>query len=128
MLGVGVALVLLYAAGVNHKSYPPRRKWYQSPVFYLTAVISVSLAALYKLSLIQAYGNDTDAWLILNRANGPQDFWVQDGPESPIFYHIMQPLEGIAILVALIGLFYLLDHFARRLLRTEGYLTTGAGL
>lgn len=114
LLGAGLALVLLYSAGVNNKSYPPKTHWYKSPAFYVAAVLAVFYAVLYRLSLIQTYaGNDSNAWFVLNKSEGKEAYW-RNLTGSEIVYHVLQPLEGFLLLVALLLLFYALDFFARK--------------
>ncbi len=113
LLGAGFALVLLYAAGVNNKSYPSKSAWYKSPVLYITAILAFFTGALFKLSLIQTYAGSENAWLVLNKADGPEEYW-RNLTGSEIVYHVMPPLEGVALIALLLALFFMLDVYARK--------------
>ncbi|MDZ4844016.1 MAG: VanZ family protein [Chitinophagales bacterium] len=119
MLGAGFALVLLYAAGVNNKSYPSKIKIYKSPVLYIAAIFVVFTGVLFKMSLIQTYAGNEKAWFVLSKAEGPEKFW-RNLPDCEIVYHVLRPQEGIALLVLLLALFFLFDVLARKQLSNSG--------
>lgn len=119
MLGAGFALVVLYAAGVNNKTLPPKIRWYQSGVFYLGAGIATVVGAMYKLAFIQTYSENENAWLTLKKVEYPEPFW-RNLPDSDIVYHVMEPLEGLCVLALLLGLLFALDYFARRSITSAG--------
>lgn len=118
-LGAGFMLVMLFAAGANNHSYPLKIRWYQSPVFCLSVLLTAAITTLYKLSLMQSYsGNNDRAWLTLNEATGPDAFWNLV-PHSRIVYHVIQPVEGLILLCIIFGTFFLFDRLARNSLRAQ---------
>lgn len=126
LLGIGFVLVLLYSSGLNNKSYPRPVPWYRSPVFYIASLIAISVTVLLQLSLIQVYAGSENAWVVLNRDENTRQFWTHL-PNSDIVFHVMQPLEGTTLLIALLSLFFLLDHLARRSIAAENTSAVRSG-
>lgn len=111
-LGAGITLVYLYSAGA--KINPVAKKWYKSPVLLSAAGIAAAVAALFHFSVMTVYSPSAgSSWFVLNEASGPEAFW-RHVPNSEIVYHVMTPLEGVAAIVFICGMFYLLDFLARR--------------
>lgn len=112
MLGTGFAVVLLYTANVKRKVPSRKVKWYKSPVLIAIALIAIISFILFQTGLWQLYGseNASNAFLLFNKAPGPDvDFW-RTLPKSDIVYHVLTPQEGLTILCGLVGFYYLLDR------------------
>lgn len=118
-LGAGIMLVYLYSCGIG--SHHNGRKWNKSPVLISTVVAAAAVAVSFHFSWISVYdtAGSAGSLLILSESSGPEGFWRQV-PNLNKVYHVMSPMEGVLVIAAICGLFYLLDYLDKK-------ITTAAG-
>jgi len=116
-LGAGIMLVYLYSCGIG--SHRSGKKWYMSPVLISVSVMAAAVAVLFHFSLITVYysAGSVNPLLTLSESSGPEGFWRQV-PNLNKVYHVMSPIEGVLIIAAICGLFYLLDYLDKKIKAT----------
>lgn len=109
LLGAGAGVVLVHMLGsetVEIKKYP----WYKSPAIITASVLLSVFLILYisgKMTFNPNGLEDSSNWFSLNRKPLPDEFWkVAYAGRS---FHIMRPLEGIAVMFAVFAGFFGLD-------------------
>ena len=113
LLGMGLFLLMLYNIGIQSIKPLTKRNWWSSKVVIFAVLLAVFVVILMQLGIIVTYASaaDTNTWLILNEADGPQDFWVEFYTTGR-FFHVLTPLHGLIIHLFLIGFYSLMDVFS----------------
>jgi hypothetical protein len=109
-LGAGLALILLFSAGVRRAEVRPWREYLRNPVILVGSMLILVLLILYQFSFIVAWAGQAEmhTLFMLNEAEGPDGFW-QCFEYSGERYHVLKPAEGIGMNLFLIGLYSLMD-------------------
>jgi VanZ family protein len=89
-----------------------RRKWYRSPAFLMTAIISPAIIILYVAGLLKIYPGPeaADALIILSRIPAPAKFWTESTVGNN--FHILSPLEGVVSTAIIMACYSILDRFS----------------
>jgi VanZ family protein len=123
LVGAGIGVALIYTL-LDVKANPialssaPRRKWYRSPAFLVTATIASGISALYVLGLLTFYPGPkaSGALIILSRVPAPTTFWTM--PTIGNTFHTLSPLEGVISTAIIIACYSVLDRFSSAAKRT----------
>jgi hypothetical protein len=117
LAGAGIGIAFIYTLlDVKTDSFtfkfPPRRKWYRSPPFLVTAIVSFGILILYAAGLLKLYPGPeaAGALIVLSRIPAPATFWIE--PAVGKSFHILSPLEGVIAAATLIACYSLLDRFS----------------
>jgi len=111
LLGAGAGVIFVHLLGseaVEIKKY----KWHKSPALITASVLLVIFLVLYisgKMTFNPNGLEDSINWFSLNRKPLPDEFWkVAYAGRS---FHIMRPLEGIAVMYTMFAGLFILDGF-----------------
>jgi hypothetical protein len=117
LVGAGIGVAFIYTL-LNVKAnpftfdFPLRRKWYRSPAFLVTAIISFGLFTLYVTGLLKFYPGPeaSGALIVLSRIPAPATFWIE--PKVGNTFHILSPLEGVVSAAVIMACYSFLDRFS----------------
>lgn len=104
LIGAAFGLILI-------RSFSPllrkATKWYRSGVFYCSMGLTLLIGLLYGLGKLRFYPDEahSNAWLLVKKI--PEGFWTT---LKPVVFHIVQPLEGMLIIICLLVGFSFLDR------------------
>lgn len=119
LLGAGAGVIFVFIAGgnaVEMKSY----KWYRSPAMVTAAGLLGLFIVLYisgKMTFNPTGIEEGANWFSLNRKPLPDGFWKE--AYAGRSFHIMRPLEGIAVIYSIIVGFFILDKIRVKLLHSR---------
>lgn len=104
LIGAAFGLILI-------RSFRPvlrnAAKWYKSSILYCSVLFTVLIGVLYGLGALRFYPDEAfpDAWLLVKKV--PEGFWTE---LKPVIFHIVEPLEGMLIVVGLLVGFSFLKY------------------
>lgn len=104
LIGAAFGLILI-------RSFRPvlrnAAKWYKSSILYCSVLLTVLIGVLYGLGALRFYPDEAfpDAWLLVKKV--PEGFWTE---LKPVIFHIVEPLEGMLIVVGLLVGFSFLKY------------------
>lgn len=108
LLGAALAILLLYCR--HHKlGYPSRRPFFSAPVWWVYGAILLTGVSLYFSGILHLYPSpDSNAALLLSKIPPTEGFWTTKHPN--VTFHILQPLEGLLVVLFLVGFYASLDN------------------
>jgi hypothetical protein len=111
LLGAGSGVIFVHMLGreaVDIRKYP----WYKSPAIITATVLLAVFLMVYisgKMTFNPTGLEDGANWFSLNRKAIPDEFWKE--AYAGRSFHIMRPVEGIAVMYMVFAGFFILDGF-----------------
>ena len=108
--GCGLTMVVLMMFGV--KGNANIQPVWKRPEFISLIASVIAVLVLVKICFIATYANNacSNTWLIMNQRTSPEPFFRYH-PTHHIWFHVMQPLEGLIAIVMLHLSYFGLDSF-----------------
>ena len=117
LVGAGIGVAFIYTlldvkANPFTFNSPLGRKWYRSPAFLVTAIISFGIFTLYVTGLLRFYPSPeaSGALIVLSRIPAQAKFWIE--PKVGNTFHILSPLEGVVSAAVIMACYSFLDRFS----------------
>lgn len=110
---LGVAFLFIVLNKETFLSRQDPRGLMKSPAFVTTAGLLMAALVLSAVGLLQVYPphDGSKAFILLSKKPPPESFWISFKWGKR--YHILSPMEGIALYGALIGCYTFMDRKAR---------------
>ncbi len=110
LLGCGMAMIVLWIAGVKPVSQP----LYKKPEIIFLAVVNVLIVVLLATCVLTFYPDNKceNTFLVLNQLQNPHMFW-----QTHVYgavYHVMKPLEGLVIVNGVCVFFSFMSFVAQK--------------
>lgn len=99
LVGAVFGLLFLWSFGIKETNKP---NFFKSSAFYALTSLLVLIFIAFSTSYLSIYPDDNAAYQIVKKM--PDGFWSTVHPN--VTYHVMLPLEGIAITILLILFYY----------------------